>query len=384
MWPMRSNSSSNWICSSSATVPARCSFLRSICLPTRWASRSSTWHGNVLKRSENMGELELPAALESLPHIRAGREDSNTVSRRSAMAGRFLIYSVPLRVAWQHCRRRPSHPAGDGDGHSTQPGEPLSDPGHRSEPGRWPPSSGRFLARRALAPIDTITNTASTITQAQDLGQRIQIADSASEVGRLAGTFNDMLDRIQELFQAQERLIGDVSHELRTPLTTIQGNIDLLQRMGVSPIADANPRAQELNQLFSETLGEVQVESERMSKMISDLLLLAQADSGALQLQMGPVEVDTAAARRLPPDATAGGSLQGAGWAGNPSGQRGPGIGAGRPRQAAPGDLEPGRKCSQIHASRRQRHLEPATTKAIGSRSSSAIPASASVPSSRS
>jgi signal transduction histidine kinase len=102
-----------------------------------------------------------------------------------------------------------------------------------------------------------------------------------------------MLDRIQQLFQTQERLIGDVSHELRTPLTTVQGNIDLLQRMAVTPVPPSGERAQEVNTLLNETLVEVQAETQRMSEMISDLLLLAQADSGALQLQLGPVELDT-------------------------------------------------------------------------------------------
>jgi two-component system, OmpR family, sensor kinase len=102
-----------------------------------------------------------------------------------------------------------------------------------------------------------------------------------------------MLDRIQQLFQTQERLIGDVSHELRTPLTTVQGNIDLLQRMAVTPLPPSGERAQEVNTLLNETLVEVQAETQRMSEMISDLLLLAQADSGALQLQLGPVELDT-------------------------------------------------------------------------------------------
>ena len=60
-------------------------------------------------------------------------------------------------------------------------------------------------------------------------------------MGRLAGTFNDMLDRIQQLFQTQERLIGDVSHELRTPLTTVQGNIDLLQRMAGTAVGRQQP-----------------------------------------------------------------------------------------------------------------------------------------------
>jgi two-component system, OmpR family, sensor kinase len=150
---------------------------------------------------------------------------------------------------------------------------------------------GSLLARRALAPIDTITETADTIAASGDLGQRITIRDNASEVGRLAATFNNMLDRIQQLFQTQERLIGDVSHELRTPLTTIQGNIDLLQRM--ASVQTGSQQTGHLQELLRETLDEVGAESTRMNKMINDLLLLAQADSGALQFQMQSVEMDT-------------------------------------------------------------------------------------------
>jgi two-component system, OmpR family, sensor kinase len=86
---------------------------------------------------------------------------------------------------------------------------------------------GALIAHHALAPIGAITSTANGITRTRDLGQRLQIADQGSEVGQLAATFNDMLDRIQKLFDTQERLIADVSHELRTPLTTMQGNIEL-------------------------------------------------------------------------------------------------------------------------------------------------------------
>ena len=107
-----------------------------------------------------------------------------------------------------------------------------------------------------------------------------------------------MLDRIQKLFDMQERLIADVSHELRTPLTTIQGNIELLQRMATSTVASSveDPNAtvaQQRADLLHETLIEVEHETNRMGRMISDLLLLAQADSGALQLQWGKVEMDT-------------------------------------------------------------------------------------------
>ena len=101
-----------------------------------------------------------------------------------------------------------------------------------------------------------------------------------------------MLNRIQKLFDTQERLIADVSHELRTPLTTMQGNLELLQRMFAAENG-ALPHNNAKGELLRETLSEVEQETNRMSKMINDLLLLAQADSGALQLQWTPVEMDT-------------------------------------------------------------------------------------------
>ena len=155
---------------------------------------------------------------------------------------------------------------------------------------------GALLAHRALAPIETITTTANGITRTRDLGRRLQIGDQASELGQLAATFNDMLDRIQKLFDTQERLIADVSHELRTPLTTMQGNIELLQRMvaaGAKVGAQGGTTIAQSTVLFQESLGEVEQETSRMSKMINDLLLLAQADSDTLQLQWNPVEMDT-------------------------------------------------------------------------------------------
>jgi heavy metal sensor kinase len=150
---------------------------------------------------------------------------------------------------------------------------------------------GAFLANRALTPIDAITQTASSITRTKDLEQRLNMMDNVSEVGQLAATFNVMLDRIQQLFKTQERLIADVSHELRTPLTTVQGNIELLQKMALASQNHAQFPQYDAN--LQETLREVANETNRMSKMINDLLLLAQADSGALQLQMAPVEMDT-------------------------------------------------------------------------------------------
>ena len=135
---------------------------------------------------------------------------------------------------------------------------------------------GAFLARQALAPIDRITQTATTIARAGDLERRVPQPPRRDEVGRLAETFNLMLDRLELLFKSQQRFIADISHELRTPLTTIRGNVDLLQRMGGSDPA---------------SLDAIRSESDRMIRLVGDLLLLAQADAG-LPMQREPVAID--------------------------------------------------------------------------------------------
>ena len=140
---------------------------------------------------------------------------------------------------------------------------------------------GNILARAVLRPIKAITETTQHITDTQDLSQRIPVAVPTDELGQLTETINDMLGRLDSLFEAQQRLVADVSHELRTPLTTIQGNLDLLRRGAVDD-----------RTLRDEALRAISDETARMRRMISDLLLLAQADAG-LQLYLQPVEVDT-------------------------------------------------------------------------------------------
>jgi two-component system, OmpR family, sensor kinase len=140
---------------------------------------------------------------------------------------------------------------------------------------------GAMLARFALRPIKAITDTAHQITVTQDLGRRIPIVVPNDELGRLSSTINDMLARLETSFEAQRRLVANVSHDLRTPLTTIRGNLDLLKR---GAIDDGAIRAEALQAIGDET--------ERMSRLVSDLLLLAQADAG-MQLQRQPVEMDT-------------------------------------------------------------------------------------------
>ncbi|CAG0932819.1 two-component system, OmpR family, sensor kinase [Thermoflexales bacterium] len=135
---------------------------------------------------------------------------------------------------------------------------------------------GAFLARKALEPIDRMTQTASEIALGGDLQRRITTPGPPDEVGRLTETFNVMLDRLEGMFKAQQRFSADISHELRTPLTTIRGNIDLLQRMG-----GADPASIEA----------MRSETDRMIRLVGDLLLLAQADAG-LPIRREPIAID--------------------------------------------------------------------------------------------
>lgn len=141
---------------------------------------------------------------------------------------------------------------------------------------------GSFIAKRALAPVDAATRAAQGIVDAQGLSQRLDYQGPPDEIGRLALTFNRMLERIELLFRLQQRFTADVSHELRTPLTTIRGYLDLLARAELD--GDPAERAQ--------VLRIAQEEVERMSRLVADLLLLAQADSG-VKLDKIPVELDT-------------------------------------------------------------------------------------------
>ncbi len=140
---------------------------------------------------------------------------------------------------------------------------------------------GAILGDRALAPIDRVTLTAQSITHSNDLTRRIEGAKSSDEVGRLAATFNEMLARIEGIFRAQQQFVGDVSHELRSPLTAVRGNLDLLRRGAAD-----DPSARR------EALAAIDSESARMQRLVSDLLLLAQAEAG-FRIRKELVELDT-------------------------------------------------------------------------------------------
>lgn len=136
---------------------------------------------------------------------------------------------------------------------------------------------GLFLANRALKPIDRISRTAQAIS-AQDLSGRINYRGPADELGQLAATFDQMLDRLQAAFEREQRFTADVSHELRTPLTVIKGRIGVT--LGRTRTATE----------YESTLQDMEKAVDRLIRLSNDLLFLARLDQGRLSWE--PSEVD--------------------------------------------------------------------------------------------
>jgi len=125
--------------------------------------------------------------------------------------------------------------------------------------------AGYFLAGRALAPIDEITNTAHRIST-EDLSARLNLPDSGDEVSRLANTFDEMLARIENGFTRERQFTADVSHELRTPLTTMQTILDII-REGERP-----------TQEYRQALDDLAEETNRLHGLVEDLLQLVRGE----------------------------------------------------------------------------------------------------------
>jgi heavy metal sensor kinase len=128
---------------------------------------------------------------------------------------------------------------------------------------------GIFLARRALKPVDKIAQTAQKIGES-DLSQRINV-NTKDELGRLAVTLNEMIERLEKAFQHQKQFTSDASHELRTPLAVIEAESTLALQKERPPND------------YRQSLETVSREARHMSSLIDQLLTLARADAGKEQ-----------------------------------------------------------------------------------------------------
>ncbi len=134
------------------------------------------------------------------------------------------------------------------------------------------------LTGRVLRPIDRMSERVRRIS-IRDLSERFHM-DQPDELGRLASTFDDMISRLQASVERQKRFTSDASHELRTPLTVMQADIDLALR---------RPRTADE---YRETLESAQEEVTRLSRIVSDLLVLTRLDTDASFVEHEPVALD--------------------------------------------------------------------------------------------
>jgi heavy metal sensor kinase len=139
-------------------------------------------------------------------------------------------------------------------------------------------AGGYWLSRRALAPVDSIVQTARAIT-GTNLDSRLKKLETGDELQRLSDTLNEMLDRIEHTFLRITQFTADASHELRTPISLVRTEAELALRR-------SRDEAE-----YQESLRHILSEAERATSLIEELLALARADSGREMLHMRPVSL---------------------------------------------------------------------------------------------
>ena len=138
---------------------------------------------------------------------------------------------------------------------------------------------GYWLAGRALAPVESITDEVDAITDGRSLHRRLAVPLSADEISRLALTLNRMLARLEQSFGSLHRFTADASHELKTPLMVLRAGVErALTHPGTPPDALG---------ALDETLEQI----NQMSEMVDNLLTLARADEGRAPLAVEPCDL---------------------------------------------------------------------------------------------
>lgn len=137
---------------------------------------------------------------------------------------------------------------------------------------------GWLLARRALKPVDHMTEAARRLS-AEHLDERLGTTGTGDELDRLATTLNDMLGRLDMAFRQIRQFSADASHELQTPLTILKGELEVALRTPRTP--------DEYRRVLTSALEE----SERIARLVEGLLLLSRADAGVLRMDRQAVDL---------------------------------------------------------------------------------------------
>lgn len=128
---------------------------------------------------------------------------------------------------------------------------------------------GRWLCRRALAPIFGMAGSARSIRKGPDAGAFLAVPSTKDELEELGRAFNDLLTDLRESLERQRRFTGDASHQLRTPLTAMLGKVDVVLRKERSPAE------------YQQVLSAVRRRGEQLQQIIESLLFLARAEVAA-------------------------------------------------------------------------------------------------------
>jgi heavy metal sensor kinase len=131
---------------------------------------------------------------------------------------------------------------------------------------------GSLLARRTLSPVMSMAAQARSISA--ELDRRLPVSNPRDELGRLALTFNELLDRLAEAFIQQRQFMADTSHELRTPLSAIRTAASVTLRHETRD-----------EQEYRQALQVVDEQSRRLSRIVEDMFTLARVDAGHAPLQ---------------------------------------------------------------------------------------------------
>jgi two-component system, OmpR family, sensor kinase len=143
---------------------------------------------------------------------------------------------------------------------------------------------GYLLARRSLSPVVAMSDQASHIG-AENLHDRLIVQNPRDELGKLAASFNELLDRLDQSFERQRRFVADASHELRTPVAILCGEAEVT-------LAQEKRTEQEYRESL-QILGE---EAKRLKHIVEDLFTLARADAGQHPLALNDFYLDELAA----------------------------------------------------------------------------------------
>jgi heavy metal sensor kinase len=139
--------------------------------------------------------------------------------------------------------------------------------------------AGYGLAAAALRPVEAMRRRAAAVTAATP-GRRLPVPPARDEISALAVTLNDMLARLEASFEHERRFVADASHELRTPLALLKAELELALR---------RPRTREE---LESALASAAEETERLTRLAEDLLLIARADQGHLPIRAERLHAD--------------------------------------------------------------------------------------------